>query len=116
MFNFNTYLMKNWVLLVFVFVITKSNIGYSQCSAMQNPFVDFSISHDPQPSPVDLDNDGDQDLVVGGDGQLSYLENLGNGIYRDLTNTGDNVLPVLSFLDMSVSFCDLDGDLSLIHI
>ena len=77
---------------------------------MQNPFVDFSISHDPQPSPVDLDNDGDLDLVVGGDGQLSYLENLGNGIYRDLTNTGDNVLPVLSFLDMSVSFCDLDGD------
>ena len=60
---------------------------------------------------VDLDNDGDQDIVIGNaDGTIDYIENTGNGFITAATNpfnaidVGDNAAP---------DFVDIDGDSDL---
>jgi len=80
------------------------------CDDTSSPYVDFSLVPDPQPNSVDIDGDGDADMLAGGDGELFFFENNGDGTYTDRTGTALDIMPQLSFLDMTLGFCDLDGD------
>ena len=80
------------------------------CADTSSPFIDFSLVPDPQPFSVDIDCDGDADVLSGGDGQLFFFENNGDGTYTDQTGTGQDIMPGLSFLDMTIGLVDLDND------
>ena len=80
------------------------------CSDTSSPFTLFDLVPDPQPFSVDIDCDGDADMLAGGDGQLFFFENNGDGTYTDQTGTAQDIMPGLSFLDMTIGLVDLDND------
>ncbi len=80
------------------------------CDDTSSPFDLFNLVPDPQPFSVDIDCDGDADMLAGGDGELFYFENNGDGTYTDLTGTASDPMPNLTHLDMTIGFADLDGD------
>ncbi|WP_160166322.1 VCBS domain-containing protein [Calothrix sp. PCC 7507] len=96
------------------------NPQYLEQTGSNNPFNQFSIpGADLVPTFTDLDQDGDQDLVVGvttfnNTNKLFYYENTGNAInpvYIERTGTS-NPLNLIggSFTGTKPDFADLDGD------
>ena len=80
------------------------------CDDTSSPFEAFNLVPDPQPFSIDIDCDGDADMLAGGDGELFFFENNGDNTYTDRTGTAQDIMPPLSFLDMTIGFVDLDGD------
>ncbi len=80
------------------------------CDDTSSPFENFNLVSDPQPFSVDIDCDGDADMLSGGDEQLFFFENNGDGTYTDQTGTGQDIMPNLNFLDMTIGLVDLDND------
>ena len=80
------------------------------CEDTSSPFLNFDLVSDPMPFSVDIDCDGDADMLSGGDGQLFFFENNGDGTYTDQTGTAQDIMPNLNFLDMTLGLVDLDND------
>ena len=53
------------------------------CDNTSSPFENFNLVPDPQPFSVDIDCDGDADMLAGGDGELFFFENNGDDTYTD---------------------------------
>ena len=85
--------------------------GFSALTGAANPFNGIDVGSDSAPSFVDLDGDGDLDLVVGESrGTLRSFANNGAGGFTALTGAANpfNGLDVGSY--STPSFVDLDGD------
>ncbi|MCA3287398.1 MAG: VCBS repeat-containing protein [Roseomonas sp.] len=85
--------------------------SYTPLTDTANPLKGISVGNYSSPSFVDLDGDGDLDLVVGNSfGTLRSWRRDGNGSYTELTGTANpfNGIGVGSI--SAPSFSDLDGD------
>ncbi len=79
-----------------------------------NPFDGIDIGLSSSPDFVDLDRDGDQDLVIGrDDGDLFYFENTGtalNPLYVERTGLSNPVIGIDVGTFSNPEFVDLDSD------
>ena len=98
---------SNGTLRYFLNVGTSSEAGYVEQTGATNPFGGISVGQASAPTFIDLDGDGDFDLVVGeNDGVLNYFENVGTVSSPVFTffaafNVGRAIDPAVA---------DLDGD------
>jgi hypothetical protein len=76
-----------------------------------NFFLSVDVGDDAKPVFVDLDSDGDLDMIVGDrDGRLSYWRNNGNA-YSPLFSAVPNFFAgVTAVIRSAPAFCDVDGD------
>ena len=92
---------------------TGQPLGFTELSGADNPMAAISSS-EASPIFVDLDNDGDFDLVVGqSSGRLRYFENVGTAAAAVFVERVDGDNPVdlgRSFSAGKPSFGDVDGD------
>ena len=66
---------------------------------------------------VDLDQDGDWDLIAPGDGQIHVLRNDGGNAWTDITaSSGSDLSSLLAPRGMFVGDIDHDGFEDLIHV
>ena len=88
--------------------------GATERAGADNPFNGIGsaqISFSPSTAFVDLDNDGDQDLVTGGDdGQVRAFRNNGNGTFTQLTGASNPFNGYDIGDGAGVAFGDIDGD------
>jgi VCBS repeat-containing protein len=95
------------------FVISYRNDGdgtYTYWGALENPLAEVRGSGFSSQSFVDYDNDGDLDVVLGGNGELISFENDGYGVYLELFGDDDPFHVVSGTPFATPSFFDLDGD------
>lgn len=96
----------------FAYIENKGNGVFEEKTGFSNPFGGASVISDSSPAFVDLDGDGDKDLVLGSsdnaDPYLKYFRN-DNGEYVEVT--ANNPFSGTTVPNMFVpSFVDLDGD------
>jgi len=86
-----------------------NNASFVEVTGAYNPFKNIDVGDNAAPAFMDMDKDGDQDLILGNeDGYLLYYQN-NNGQFVELTDdnplwfvdVGDNAKPAVT---------DLDGD------
>jgi len=96
---------------------TKTNPVYTQQNGADNPFDGVNVGRNAAPTSMDMDNDGDLDMVVGDGGQLVYLKNTGtnaNPVYTQ-QNGVDNPFDGVNVGGSSTSMdMDNDGDLDMV--
>ncbi|MFA5123537.1 beta strand repeat-containing protein [Zavarzinia sp.] len=102
------------------YVNTGTSTAPLYAAAAVSPFAGIDVGAQSTPSLVDLDHDGDLDLVVGGDsGTLAYFENTGTGaapVYVAVTGAADPFAGVVVVDPLNPStqstpvLADLDGD------
>ncbi|MBS1517458.1 MAG: T9SS type A sorting domain-containing protein [Bacteroidetes bacterium] len=88
---------------------TQSNPLFTRITS--NFLRNLDVGGSGNPAFADLDNDGDKDLIIGGDySTLSYYKNTGNVFNPEFTLQTDS-LPIISeSFNYSPSFADLDND------
>jgi hypothetical protein len=85
--------------------------SFAQLYGDANPFDSLDTQRDAIPALVDLDGDGDLDVVIGGpDGRLQAFENDGHGIFSELEGIANPFNGVDVGLYSAPAFIDLDGD------
>jgi hypothetical protein len=85
--------------------------AFTALTGAANPFGGFAPGFFSAPSVVDLDGDGDLDLVVGDfDGTLRSFANEGAGAFTALTGAANPYAGIDVGFSSSPSFVDLDGD------
>uniref|UniRef100_UPI0034E009C6 FG-GAP-like repeat-containing protein n=1 Tax=Candidatus Thiodubiliella endoseptemdiera TaxID=2738886 RepID=UPI0034E009C6 len=99
---------------------TTSNPAYEVKTGGSNPFNGIDVGNAASPILVDIDGDGDLDLVVGkGSGTLKYYQNTGttsNPAYEVKTGGSNpfNSIDVGDFATPTLADIDGDGDLDLV--
>ena len=94
---------------------TASEAVFTERTGSDNPFARFAAGSDPFRF-VDLDGDGDQDMVYGSSGkkQLRYFENTGTASDPAFAERTGNLNPLPSFVNEKFNsrpaFSDVDGD------
>ena len=86
--------------------------GFTELTGASNPFNGLDVGSESTPELVDLDGDGDSDLVIGaksGGLLISYANN-GLGGFSLLTGASDPFNGVNFGDDIAPGFVDLDGD------
>ena len=80
----------------------------------ENPVAEFDIGDEAAPAFVDMDNDGDYDLVVADDGaSFSYFENIGTASAPVFVERTGSANPLGSFTPdtaPTLTYVDIDGD------
>ncbi|MBZ0111591.1 MAG: FG-GAP-like repeat-containing protein [Thermoanaerobaculia bacterium] len=93
---------------------TSNNPIFVELTGEANPFSGIDIGYSSAPNLVDLDSDGDLDLVVGKDrGSLSYFENTGTSdspIFVESTGVANPFSGIDVGSDSALDLVDLDGD------
>ncbi|NYT28159.1 MAG: VCBS repeat-containing protein [Candidatus Thiodubiliella endoseptemdiera] len=99
---------------------TTSNPAYEAKTGDDNPFNGINAGYSSSPILVDIDGDGDLDLVMGeGNGTLKYYQNTGttsNPAYEAKTGGSNpfNGIDVGDFATPTLADIDGDGDLDLV--
>ena len=91
--------------------------GFSELAGAANPFDGLDVGFSSTPSLVDLDGDGDMDLVVGERyGTVRSFANNGTGLFAELTGAANPFNGIDFGLFNRPSFVDLDrdGDMDLV--
>jgi Ca2+-binding RTX toxin-like protein len=95
----------------------KNGAAYTEVIGVANPFNGFDPGSYTTPALMDVDGDGDQDLVVGSNaGIFSTFRNNGNGTWTALAGVANpfNGLTDPSFSDPAAIDVDGDGDIDMI--
>ncbi|HEY5720972.1 MAG TPA: FG-GAP-like repeat-containing protein [Allosphingosinicella sp.] len=94
-------------------IFANDNGDFVRVPDAANPFDGLSVDDVARPAVVDLDGDGDLDLVVGGSyGALQYFENDG-GAFTERTGLDNPFSSILVDYAAAPAFVDLDGDSDL---
>jgi VCBS repeat-containing protein len=89
----------------------ESNGSYTPLTGAANPLVGIDIGRFSRPGFVDLDGDGDKDLIVGElNGAVFSFRNNGNGTFTAMTGADNPFNGIVMGLLPAPSFVDLDGD------
>jgi hypothetical protein len=90
--------------------------SYSEITGVGNPFDGFDVGYNSAPFIIDVDDDGDLDMISGAlDGVISFFENDGSGVFTQMTgvdNPFDAINGGTGCVPRLVDF-DEDGDLDL---
>ena len=87
--------------------------GFAPMADADNPFDELLVGEIAKPAFIDLDGDGDMDLVVGGSyGALQLFENEG-GVFSERTGPDNPFASILVDYAAAPAFVDLDGDSDL---
>uniref|UniRef100_UPI0034E03258 FG-GAP-like repeat-containing protein n=1 Tax=Candidatus Thiodubiliella endoseptemdiera TaxID=2738886 RepID=UPI0034E03258 len=93
---------------------TTSNPAYEAKTGDSNPFNGIDVGYSSSPILVDIDGDGDLDLIVGGnDGTLKYYQNTGttsNPAYEAKTGDDNPFNGIDAGYSSSPILVDIDGD------
>ena len=93
---------------------TDDNPGFTLRTGESNPLNHLVANFDSTPIAIDLDGDGDVDLVNGhNDGTLSYIENTGSAtapVYTQRSSDGNPFNGIDTGSNSTPALADLDGD------
>ena len=93
---------------------TTAHPDFTERTGSGNPLDGISVLSYSKPTFIDLDGDGDQDLIVGNDyGDIAYFENTGavtSPVFTQRTDTANPFDGITMGSHSTLAFADLDGD------
>jgi len=84
--------------------------SFIKAPASQNPFKGISVEDDAKPTVLDVDGDGDEDLLIGGDEEIKYFENLSVDLTPVDILTGTPVSDTFVLGNLNSSFYANNGE------
>ncbi len=113
----NQLIIKQLCLVVALCLAICAQAQFTEQTGVNNPFDGFDVGSNSQPFFVDLDEDGDLDLITGEDqGTFLYYQNNGNNTFILQTGVNNplNGIDSGDFASPSLIDLDEDGDLDLV--